>query len=91
MFKEPNESRRGTFDDMRMEEGDNIAQYVARIKEVISARKGAIGKIDDDTILRKVLRTLFPIYAIRVCAIQELRRTPGSNLTRGYVMLTLIT
>ena len=26
------ESLRGKFDDMRMEEGENIAQYVARIK-----------------------------------------------------------
>ena len=26
------ESLRGNFDDMRMEEGENIAQYVARIK-----------------------------------------------------------
>ena len=37
------ESLKGKFDDMRMEEGENIAQYVARIKEVVSAIKGAIG------------------------------------------------
>ena len=63
------ESLRGKFDDMRMEEGENIAQYVARIKEVVSAIKGATGHIDDDTILRKVLRTLLPIYAIRISSI----------------------
>ena len=44
-----------------MEEGENISQYVARIKQVVSAIKCAIGQIDDDTILRKVLRTLLPI------------------------------
>ena len=48
------ESLRGKFDDMRMEEGENVAQYVARIKEVVSAIKGAIGQIDDDTMLRKI-------------------------------------
>ena len=32
-------SLRGKFDDMRMEEGENISQYVARIKEVVSAIK----------------------------------------------------
>ena len=32
-------SLRGKFDDMRMEEGDNISQYVARVKEVISVIK----------------------------------------------------
>ena len=62
-------SLRGKFDEMRMEEGKSIAQYVARIKEVVSEIKGAIGQIDDDTILSKVLRTLLPIYAIRVLAI----------------------
>ena len=67
------ESLRGKFDDMRMEEGENISQYVARIKEVINAIRGATSKIHDDTILRNVLRTLLPIYAISFFVIQELR------------------
>ena len=60
------ESLRGKFDDMRMEEGENIAQYVARIKEVVCDIKGATGHIDDDTVLSKVLRTLLLVYVIRV-------------------------
>ena len=60
------ESFRGKFDDMRMEEGENIGQYVARIKEVVSAIKGATSHIEDDTVIRKVLRKLLPIYSIRV-------------------------
>ena len=63
------ESLRGKFNDMKMEEDENTTQYIARIKELVSAIKGAIGQIDDDTILRKVLRTLFPNYAIRVSTI----------------------
>ena len=35
------ESLRGKFYDMRMEDGENISQYVARIKEVVNAIKGA--------------------------------------------------
>ena len=66
---------------MKMEEGENIAQYVARIKEVVSAIKGATSKIDDDTMLRKLLITLLPIYAIRVSTIQELRCISGNDLT----------
>ena len=31
------ESLRGNFDDMKMEEGENVAQYGARMKEVVSA------------------------------------------------------
>ena len=51
------ESLRGKFDDMKMEEGETVAQYIARIKEVVSAIRGADGVIDDDTMLSKVLRT----------------------------------
>ena len=75
------ESLRGKFDDMRMQEGENIAPCCSRIKDVVNAIRGATSKIDDDTVLRKVLRTLLPIYAIRVSAIQELRCMPGNELT----------
>ena len=60
---------------------EGIAQYVTRIKEVVSAIRGATGQIEDDIFLRKVLRTLLPIYAIRFLAIQELRCILGNNLT----------
>ena len=65
---------------MRMEEGENVSHYCSRIKHVNSIR-GATSKIDDDTILSKFLRTLLPIYAIRVFAIQELRCIPENVLT----------
>ena len=45
------ESLKGKFDDIRMEEGENIAQYVARIKEVVIEIRGATSHIDDDIIL----------------------------------------
>ena len=38
------ESLRGKFDDMKMEEGENVALYVARIKEVVSATKVLLAK-----------------------------------------------
>ena len=63
-----------------MEEGENIAQYVARIKEVVNAIKGPKGKLYDDIVLRNVLRTLLPIYAIRFSTIQELRCILGNKL-----------
>ena len=74
-------SLRGKFDEMRMEEGETTAQYVSRIKEVVSAIKGANSQIDDDIVLSKVLRTLLPIYAIWVSTIQELRCIPRNDLT----------
>ena len=75
------ESLRGKFDDMRMEKGENIAQYVTRIKEVVNAIRGATGKIDDDIVLRKVLRILLLVYAIRVSKIQELRCIQENDLS----------
>ena len=42
-------SLRGKFNDMRMEEGENIAQYIARIK-VVSSIRGASGQIEDDIV-----------------------------------------
>ena len=45
---------RGKFDEMRMEEGENIAQYVARINEVVNVIRGENEKLDDDIVLRKV-------------------------------------
>ena len=37
-------SLRGNFDDMRMQEGENIGQYCSRIKDVVNAIRGAIVK-----------------------------------------------
>ena len=39
------ESLRGKFDDMKMEEGENVALYGARMKEVVSAIRSLGGKL----------------------------------------------
>ena len=64
------ESLKEKFNEMRMEEGESITQYASRIKEVVSSIRSKNGTLDDETINSKVLRTLHPIYAIRVSAIQ---------------------
>ena len=53
-----------------MREDENIEKYVERIKVSISAIKASRGDIKEETIVSKVLRTLLPIYAIRVFSIQ---------------------
>ena len=55
---------------MRMREDENIAKYVERIKASVSEIRASRGKIEEETIISKVLRTLLPIYAIRVSVIQ---------------------
>ena len=53
VLRAKSKSLRGKFNDMRMEEGENVAQYWSRIKDGINAIREAIGKIDDETILKK--------------------------------------
>ena len=60
---------RGKFNDMRMLESENISQYCTRVKDVVNAIRGSAGTIYDETIVRKMLRTLLPKYAIRFSAI----------------------
>ena len=51
------------------------------MKEVVSAIRSLVGKLEEEIVSRKYLRTLLPIYAIRVSAIQELRCVQGNTLT----------
>ena len=53
-------SLRGKFDDMRMQEGENIIQYCAIVKEVVNAIRGETSKIEDETMIKKVLRAYYP-------------------------------
>ena len=39
------------------------------------------GKIEDETMVRKFLRTLLPIYEIRVSTIQDVRFNPKNDIT----------
>ena len=52
------ESLRSKFDDMRMMKSENIVQYYTRVKEVVNDIYGANGEMKDETMIRKVLRTL---------------------------------
>ena len=68
---------------MRMIERENFAQYYGQVKEIVNAIRGAGGIINDDIVISKVLRTLLPIYAIRVSTVRELRCTLGNKLTQS--------
>ena len=74
------ESLRGQFDQMRMREDENVPKYVERIKASVSAIRASRGEIKE-IVVSKVLRTLLPIYAIRVSTIQEMRCDPNSKIT----------
>ena len=48
---------------MRMMEAENMVQYYIRVKEFFNGILGTNGKIRDETVISKVLRTFLPIYA----------------------------
>ena len=48
---------------------ENVAKYVERIKASVSAINAVGGDIQEIIVVRKVLKTLLPIYAIRMSAI----------------------
>ena len=85
------ESLRGQFDQMKMREDENIAKYVKRIKAIVSAIRASGGEIKDKTIISKFLRTLLPIYAIRVSAIQERRCEENHKINLDAIMGRLST
>ena len=70
---------------------ENIKKYVEIIKASVSTIKESRGDIDDKIIVSKVLRTLLPIYAIRVSTIQEMRCDQNSNITLDALVGRLTT
>ena len=74
-------SLRGQFDQMKMREDENIANYVERIKASVNAIRASGGIIDDKIVVSKVLITLIPIYEIRVSTIQDARCDPNCIIT----------
>lgn len=60
---------RGKLDNKRMVDGENTTQYGQRIKEVVGGIKSVEGKVEEDIVVSKMLRTLLPQYAIRVSVI----------------------
>ena len=58
---------------MRMREDENVSKYVERIKASVNTIRASRGEIKEEIVVSKVLKTLLPIYAIRVSTIQEVR------------------
>ena len=67
------ESVRGQSDHMGMREDENVAKYVEIIKAIVSAIRASGGEIKEVIVVSKIIKTLLPIYAIRLSAIQEVR------------------
>ena len=65
---------------MRMSKDENVSKYVERIKASVNASRASGGEIKEETVVSKILRTLFFIYAVRVSAIQEVICDPNNKI-----------
>ena len=75
---------------MRVREDENVPKYVERIKASISTIRASGREIKEETVVTKILRTLLPIYAIRVSTIQEKRCDSNSKLDLDALVGRLI-
>ena len=82
---------RGQFNQMKTREDENISKYVERVKASVSAIKASSGDIIEEIVIIKVLRTLLPIYAIRVSAIQERRCKANHKINLEAIVKRLTT
>ena len=65
---------------MKMKEGEDITKYNERMKKSVREIRDARWKIEEKIVVSKVLRTLLPIYAIRVSSIQKMRCSSAMTL-----------
>jgi len=60
------------FEQLRMNEDENIRRYFLRVEELINLMKGLGETLDDEFLVRKILRSLPDRFNPKVSAIEEL-------------------
>lgn len=56
---------------MRMKDDKKVLEYFLRIDEVVNGMRGLGEEVDEFTVVKKVIRTLFSEYETKVCALEE--------------------
>ena len=62
---------RGHFEQLKMKESEDIAAYFLRVDEVVNAMRGLGEKMEDQTVVRKILRSLAKRFDPKVSALEE--------------------
>ena len=61
------------FENLKMNEKEDIATYLLRVDEVVNAIRGLGEDLDESLVVQKVLRSLLLKYDVKVSAIEETR------------------
>ncbi|XP_059069957.1 uncharacterized protein LOC131859824 [Cryptomeria japonica] len=76
------------FDNLKMNEDENIAAYFLRIDEVVNARKGLGEDIKEHDVVSKVLRTILPKFEMKIFALEEKKHFSNMTLHKLQGILT---
>eukprot|EP00253_Pinus_taeda_P014021 PITA_14021 len=66
-------THRRHFESLKMDDEEDIASYFLRVVEVVHSLKGLEEKIEESTIVQKVLRSLPDRFDSKVSAIEEMK------------------
>ena len=64
---------RAEFENLKMNENEDIATYFLRVDEDVNAIKGLGEELDESFVIQKVLRSLLLKYDAKVSSIEETR------------------
>jgi uncharacterized lipoprotein YehR (DUF1307 family) len=64
---------RAEFENLKMNEKEDIATYLLRVDEVVNAIRGLGEELDESLVVQKVLKSLLLKYDVKVSAIEETR------------------
>jgi uncharacterized protein YihD (DUF1040 family) len=67
------QQHRAKFENLKMDEKEDIATYFLRVDEVVNAIRGLVEDLNESLVVQKVLRSLLLKYDAKVFAIEETR------------------
>jgi uncharacterized lipoprotein YehR (DUF1307 family) len=67
------QQHRAEFENLKMNEKEDIAAYLLRVDEVVNAIRGLGEELDESLAVQKMLRSLLLKYDAKVSAIEEIR------------------
>ena len=59
------------FDQLRMSDKESIVEYFGRVMEIVNSIRGLGEKLEEKTVVKKILRTLPASYCSKVSALEE--------------------
>jgi hypothetical protein len=76
------------FENMKMDEKEDIATYLLRVDEVVNAIRGLGEELDESLVVQKVLRSLPLRYDAKVSSIEENRDLTKMTMDELHGSLT---